>query len=296
MNNSLPTHKSSDKKMENFLEKIDLERNTGKQVIYIQNDIKLNSALSIAQYIYNKNRLITIIGEYHNSTWKCDEPNMDISTYCKNAVERNPRCKILLEYNNGDNPLGMGSETIREVYRALLSINRTDAVVPYDTRAFFLSINGQGDLYNTDGYMKHATTWVNIGNVFIEPFFRKIRENPKLFKLLEKYPPNIKYYLEYTYMIDVLNTFKHIAENMFGRNSGEEVHKALKDAWKKVCDFFVLRTILMEDNNVDEYIVIMGLEHFNYVTSILKTLTYEIGFQTGGHRQTCINLYETYLI
>ena len=107
----------------------DNKDNKDKHVVFVESKIQLNSAVGFSQYIYRDNILLTMIGELHDHNWKCPHPSISISDYCEQAVKRNPMCKVLLEYNNGDNALGIGSEAVRGVYAALERVGRVDAIV-----------------------------------------------------------------------------------------------------------------------------------------------------------------------
>lgn len=274
-----------------FLEKLDMERDLGKNVIFIETDIKLESTRAFSQYIYDKIRLITLIGERHDLTWKCNKHSITVAEYCKRAVIRNPKCKVLLEYNRGDNPKRIGSEAIRTIYNELEETNNLDKIIPFDSRSYFLGIQGQGDLYSS-GFYKY-TSLQTIGPTFIEPFFRKLRQEPNLFKMPGKYKPSIINYLEKIYLGDITSSFRYIV-NVFGKVPLKQTHQKLKDTWKKVADFFILKIILRNDE-IDDYIVVLGEAHYININNILKSVSTQLNYHTGNPGN-CINIYQTYRI
>lgn len=276
-----------------FLLQADREKKTGgKHVILVESKIQLNSAVAFSQYIYQDRILLTLIGEQHEHSWKCSHPSISVADYCEQAVKRNPRCKVLLEYNKGDDPLGIGSEAVRGVYASLNRIERVDAIIPFDVRAFFLGIQGQGDLYS-GGFGKY-NEWEEIRQTFIEPYFQKQRDNPTLFSLSPEYPKKASDYLINLYVPDLTKTFHNIA-GMFSNRSPQEVHLALKHAWKKVVDFYILRDILEKNDDVDEYIIILGNEHYLNLNIVLPGLASPLNKQEGSPDK-CVNLYQSYHI
>jgi len=285
----LPSDYELEKEMEMFLKRIENEKKIGNHILFVQSDIKLNSATSFAQYIFGQERLITLIGELHNHSWQCDKPSLSIAEYCEKALKHNSMCKILLEYNKGDFPKKIGSEAIRDVYIVAEKMGMENNIIPFDNRAFFLTFRGQGELYS-DRYYNYKT-WEEIGNTFIEPFYKRWREKPDLFKVGDNYPVKIKNYLENQYVSDMDITFRTIA-GMLGKYPNEEIHKALKDAWKKVADFFILR-ILLRNDSVNEYIVILGEAHFNNIRGVLVTAGVELGYSQGNSKN-CVSMYQTY--
>jgi hypothetical protein len=260
-----------------------------EQVVFMETDTQLDSATSFSQYIYQSRRLITMIGERHEQEWKCTPTSLSVADYCKTVLKANTRCKIMLEYNKGDNPVHIGSHAIREVYKVATGMGKTGSIIPFDTRAFFLGVEGQADLYGS-GYAKYKS-WESVGMTFIEPFYQRIREDEKLFKVSDQYDPSVKNYLENVYVSDMEKKFRYIA-GMFGRAPAAEIHQALKDAWKKVADFFILRALLRNDNT-SEYIVIMGEAHHTNLAGVLKSIAVQLNQQSGSPKK-CVRLYETY--
>lgn len=283
--------KESEDEMKKFQDQLDLEKKLGKHLIFIQSGIKLDSAFSFSQYIFKNIRLITMIGEKHEKSWPCPKPSISISEYCRQSVVRNPKCKIMLEYNKGDDASRIASKAIRDTYYELNKVGKLNVIIPFDTRAFFLGVEGQTDLYGL-GYNKHATSWEKIGEDFIEPFFLKSRADPKLFTVEEEnYDSYIRQYLN-NYVKKIEKTFYKIA-SYFNKISGEKIHQMLKDVWKDVADFFILKYLLRNDDNTDEYIIILGLAHYDNLTKILKDTTRNLVHRIGNSKD-CVKLFQTY--
>jgi len=278
--------------LEKFLQRLELEKRIGKNLLFVETNTQLESTVAFSQYIFSDIRLITMIGEIHEKSWTCPNRSITVSEYCKQAVQHNPNCRVMLEYNGGDDATRIGSEAIRDTYTALDKIGKLKNIIPFDSRSFFLGVEGHRDLYG-DGYKKHTGSWEKIFSDFIEPFYQKQRDYAELFKLTGDYDREIKNYLETTYFLDMDQTFKDIAA-MLGHVQGSEVHRALKDAWKKVSDFFILRDLLKNDN-VDHYIVIVGKSHYNNLKNILSTTALRLNEQTGSSDK-CVELYQTYRI
>lgn len=274
--------------MNKFLQQLELEKNVGKHIVFIQSNIKLNSAIAFSQYAYETVRLITMIGELHTQKWTCLGWNMSVVDYCIGSVQRNPKCKIMLEYNSNDDPTRIGSDAIKETYAGLERIGKLDAIIPFDFRSFFLTPIGQGRLY--DRKIDHMQ-WEEIGKQFVEPFYARARENPHLFDLQGQYKPSIRSFMEKNYLPDIDSGFRYIT-SMFGIWSKKEVQSALKDAWKKVADYFILREVLRHDV-LDEYIIVLGKAHYENLSTILSNAAQELVRQIGNPKE-CVNLYQTY--
>ena len=69
--------------------------------LYTNNQkISLNSSQNVCQYIdCETGRLLTMIGEFHDETFKCGKDSINISQYCKERLEKNSKCKVMLEYH-----------------------------------------------------------------------------------------------------------------------------------------------------------------------------------------------------
>src|SRR6056300_651623 len=114
------------------LKELDFEEKTKKTIVAIDTKDQLNSAVAFAQYLFKDIHLITIIAEKHTKTFSCEEPSITIAEYCKRKILDNPNCKILLEYNKDNDPLTIGSHSIRSVFTELKRLNKTNHIIPID--------------------------------------------------------------------------------------------------------------------------------------------------------------------
>jgi hypothetical protein len=276
--------KASDRLLPEIVTKI-----SGKNLVFVHTDVQLNSALAFAQYIFRNKRLITFISEFHERSWVCPEPSITIAEYCKNAVQRNSKCKIMLEYNPGEFAIGMGSEAIRDTYKTLYGINRLDSIIPFDFRSYFIGTERKNQLYGG----KFPVSKVTIQNGFINSFEDKLREDPTLFRLSSNYDSDILDYMYNKYYKNIEKQFGNIKAslNAFSRRN---LRKLLMDAWRDVADYYILREIFRNDE-IDEYIVVMGDAHYVNMTSVLETE--EIGAtlinKQKSNQTDCIKLYTT---
>ena len=260
-----------------------------KNIVFIETNIQLNSASGFSQLIFKTKRLITMISENHTETWKCPNPSINIAEYVKNCIVRNPKSKVLLEYNTKHDPSLIGSHSIQEIYNLLKKYNKTTSIIPYDTRSFFLGDRGQMELYHygIENYTKYE-----IFSNFIEPYFLKLQENPNLLSLYGDYDPDIGYYLVNTYVPDIENTFRIIVTYL-DTYPVEEIRKMLKDAWLKIADYFVLKYLLKNDD-INEYIIIQGYMHQQNLNNVLKYFMTDMVQTQTGNPDKCVNLYKTY--
>lgn len=275
-----------------FLRQLELEQNIGRHAAFVQNYQTLNSSTSFSQYNFNNIRLITMIGELHEQVWDCPQPHTSISEYCKQSVERNPNCKIMLEYNGGDNPMTIGSQAVRDTYSILTRIGRQDAIIPWDYRAFFLTPEGQDSLYGN--YNRYLQSWEDVFAWFIKPFFDKQRNDPYLFALNpQEYNPNIINYM-ITYRQEIETKFRSISEliNSHQPNIAGRVHLELKEVWGNVADWYILRNLLRNDN-IDEYILIVGQAHYTNLRKRLTETANLLNEQSNKNRLDCVQLFQT---
>ena len=292
----LKEQKEMEKQMEKELEKnwipslkeLDFEEKTKKTIVTIETKEQLNSAVAFAQYLFKDIRLITIIAEKHTKTFSCEKPSITIAEYCKRKILDNPNCKILLEYNEKNDPLQIESHSIRSVFAELKHINKTNHIIPIDIRSDFITNILQNVLYdnNCNEYYKYKPE--EIGQKFIEPFF----QNAIKFKLDENlYDESIKKFMYDKYYKDILDSFYEAATIL--RNNGNS-RIVLKDTWKKVMDYFILKYILRNDD-IDEYIIIVGDAHYNNINTVLSggDIFIQLNEQNGKNSSDCVKLFQT---
>jgi hypothetical protein len=285
---------NSDKGLVNFLRVLDSKERIGRQVAFVEIDKKLDSAVSFTQYIFNNKKLITVIGERHNNSFKCDERSLSIDFYCKMAVERNPKCIVMLEYEKGSSMSLIGSKVIIDTYNLLTKSGYTEQIIPFEYRHFFLGVGPTRKLYaGFDEYIDNNNL-DKIYKDFIEPFYR----HQECFNLKsnDDYDPNLRSYLTQSYFDDIKNDFKIIEAKLKQPELLGEIHQSLKDVWKKITDYFILQQVFKNDD-IDEYIIIAGEAHSINLNLIFPSVgMLLINNQLGKEKNNCVNLYQTYLL
>lgn len=277
------------KEEEEIIQKYQQNQKEHKNIVFIERQLNLNSTLTFLQTIYNK-CLITLLGEIHEKTWTCKPPFISIADYCLERVSKNKNCRVLLEYNPSADPERIGSEAIRSVYAFLKRMNGgLGYIIPFDYRSYFLSPQGQSFLYDYD-WRNESITYDAIELNFVIPYFKKYKTAFELKP--DDYDQGIYNYLVGPFLTDVTQTFNAIGSQIRHNYAINDIQLSLKEAWKKVTDFFILREIL-KNNQINEYIVILGNKHFENLRVILANMATEINYQQGTP-QNCVKLYHTY--
>uniref|UniRef100_A0A6C0H3R2 Uncharacterized protein n=1 Tax=viral metagenome TaxID=1070528 RepID=A0A6C0H3R2_9ZZZZ len=278
-------------------------RKTGcKNIVFQETNIRLENAVSFSQYIIGCNKLVTLIGERHGTKFKCKplktEEIKTISKYCVEMAEKNPKCRVILEYYCGgekvraDVPSRMNSHSIKSTFNDMKDKFIDNQILPLDYRPAFLSRDGQDDLYGK-GWSKYKKP-EEIKQNFILPFWKESDKfsmnNPHL------YPSIVNKFLELYYQ-DICITFKKINDKL-SKNKKYllDVRQDLFDAWKLVADYFIIRKILKNDD-IDEFILIIGEAHrenINILFDKLKPFVIRIGDIQLGKSGKCVKLFETH--
>jgi hypothetical protein len=289
------TPSEADAVFESFLKQLDQEKaqRFHEHLVLVEDKQELNSATAFSQYVLHGRRLITMIGEVHDHAWVCGSHPVSVADYITKTVERNRLCRVLLELNPGADAATIGSEAIRDTAIGLHRIGRSDAIVPVDVRRFFLGA-GQHMLYNT--VFLPSMRPEEIANLFIEPFFQKAREDGGLFSLArDEYSEATALYLVRTYVPQLEANFRRTAGRL-GSLPTSEIQKLLKDDWKEVVDFYILRELLKE-SETDEYVLVIGDMHYIHLQKSLELLATLIGpNQTHKGAGNCVKLFKTYRV
>ena len=270
------------KKLKSFLKEI------------ISCKLNLNSVTKFSQIFIPEFRLVTLIGENHKLNWKCNPFYSNVSDYCLQRVNDNKNCRILLEFKPGSDPLKLNSEIIRTTYLEFYKKNLVDYIIPFDYRSHFLTTAGQNTLYNY--YNFRLLSQEEIVQKFIEPYFVNLQQAFNL--TVEDYEASIANYLVKVYVGDLTSHFQIIAKNLNQQSvSSEKIHSDLSHAWKKVCDFYVLKEVLKrsEVNGITEFVVIAGEYHFTNLNIVLSSIGRRLNLQSGDPG-SCVNLLNTYKI
>lgn len=280
-----------------------MDRGTKDNIVFVESQEFIDSAVSFSQYIFGGKRLITIIGELHTTPFQCPKPSITIAEFCKNAVLRNDKCRVLLEYNKSDKDCPPSQWTECEVltttYNALKESNESQ-MIPSDMRPSFITRQGQNILYRTHTRMNPTNMddeYKYIRENFVEPFIKhfEIRDikmdirhqskTPKFLFQKEHHPPIYEffkvYYLNFMlipfkYIINLIN-IKQPIYNDDGTEIPGGIYEMLKQAWAAVSDFFIMMS-LFKINNINECILIVGDGHrkniqraFEHINDKIKT-------------------------
>jgi len=257
------------------------------------NDFELATAVNFIQY-ESTNKIITIIGEYHNYNFTCKNNNKDISQYCFERIKDNKNCKILLEYSKYDNPKTIGSKIINNTYNKFLKNKKKSHIIPIDFRTLFLKFRGQSDLYDIV-WEKNNYSKTKIKNKIIEPFYKLAT---KILIIDNKdYDSNIYYNISNYIINDIVVSFNYILKNIDNFNISK-LQQYLKKAWNKVMDVGILLTVL-KNNKITEYILIAGNAHCENLYNIInKYFTKELKLvnKQSGDKGNCVQLKDTVTI
>lgn len=283
-----------DDDFENYIQALDLSKKMGKELIFYQSNIYLDSARSLSQHIFPEYFLTTMIGERHNEEWTCTEPHLSVADYVVNRVQNNNNIKVFLEYNRRlgtrEKITQVGSKAVVDTYVKLSNINKLDKILPYDERGNFLGYEPYMELYHYNNF--HTFDGKRIFDHYIDPFFIKAREgwfnlnvnefiNKDLCERLVNLRKNIEnYFLD---ILDILNSQRYDINTLRER---------LKQVWQMANDWFVIRQLYL-NNGIVEYIFIGGVHHFDYIKEELNNTTLTIDSRVGN-KDNCVSIYNTY--
>ena len=289
--------KEREQKFNDLLITLNQQRLQGKHFVAIQTNYMLDSSISFSQYIFQNKRLITLIGERHDLKWKCQEDSLTVAQYCKMAVERNQKCRVMLEFHPSVDPSTSQSESIKTTVASLQSINRTNQIIAFDKRDDFLTHNNHIKLYHDISPPYFISLGhENVFNYYVKIFYDKFI----LFGLNDATAHTTDEATRYLYDIFLKDTISHFDNIRDKLNKGEDlqnIRQELWHAWKKVCDFFILKEVLGSDD-IDEYIVIVGKNHTHNLDKILPTIPYltTLNFQDSKNQSDCVTLFQSYLV
>ena len=219
-----------------------IKKITGKHIVFEETKYVLESAVSFSQHVVGCSLLVTLIGEKHDDSFKCNSPSLTIPEYCAKAVARNPNCRIILEYYCGgenirpDVPTRLNAESIKNTYIKIKKNGKEKQILPLDYRPAFLSRSGQDDLYG-DGWSKYKNPR-QIIQAFIDPFWKGSdkfgMKNPHFYSHL------VIEFL-YLYYTEICSAFINI-ELQLSKNDTVlgDIRTKLFDAWKLVADYFII--------------------------------------------------------
>lgn len=287
-----------EKSLEEFTEKLEEETSSKKDkyLLSYQTEQYLDSATGFSQFL-NDGKTITLIGEIHGKKWSCDKfPSMPICDYIVDAIEQDDsNCKVLLEYNINENWMNLGSEQLHNIVQRLINIGKTDKIIPFDERNYFLGRNNHTLLYHSDFNLlfdneEEKKKWIFFS--YVTPFYvksYKFNINREFFSrdLINLFEKDYRRSLEKD--LDALA--KHI-------NSAEPknytiIQKNLQYIWQRISDFFLLQQLL-DNRNTDNYIVLLGDAHYKNLTFLLSQYTRKINSQVSSGKTDCIKIYKPF--
>jgi len=265
-------------------------------ILFSETEFFMNGIYAIAQLLYLDKKTFTILGELHGKYWECKGNKISPWEYCAKRISDNPNCSILLEYDKSlseESILQLESKSITDIYLTLEQQNKKYKIVPYDIRQWFLGIELHQTLYHGN-YIQNKLKKGNFSLIqekFIDSFHNKCKLDKK-FLDTSSYDGDIKKLME-NIKHEILESFDNISKHIKTKDP-EIIHKLLKENWQKVTDYFLL-TIIFNDNKTDEYIILGGMYHFDFLVKELEKLTVIVNIQEFNEKRNsnnCAKVYE----
>lgn len=158
-------------------EKIDVDMEHDDHVFVENPDIKLQSAVSFAQYVLD-NKLFTIIGEYHEREFGCQDgyKTITIADYALNILRTNVNSRVLLEIDPefiDHEPKWPKSAPIIEILKRAPPDVR-GRITGYDYRNWWIGADNRERLYHDTAAVYRLNTRQMI-DMYITPFFRGVQ-------------------------------------------------------------------------------------------------------------------------
>jgi hypothetical protein len=223
------------------------------QICSISNSELIKSARSVSQYKIKKlSRLITVIGELHDDEFDCDGKSISIYEYCLSRALSNNKCHFMFEYHPGvTDKTRIGSNIIRDVFTVPDDTVRKRSV-GVDTRTDFITRESQTLLYNdNNGFVKkYGTDTFRLKKDYVLPY--KNNKNNSKSEEVKTYSNKLKL------LFDEYN--KRLPEAI-----------DLKWAWAKVMDCTILDKMLESDDDIDEYVLVVGENHCKNIHAVITT-------------------------
>ena len=290
----------------------ELQKNTGKNIVFIETDMKIDSATHFLQYIFNGKRLLTLFGEDHLKPFECEKPSTTIAEYCLFAVKNNPKCSVMLEFNQYES-LPCDFKNCKVLFETFTSLKGKESqIIPFDIRPVILTREVQDLIYipiEGDGlryFLNYAWSQPEKQKggypetnliMYVKPFydFFKIKmgdakdPDPSIDEPLDKFlqkdrlhEPISDYLIEY-YKTEMVEFFNSIRRKIINNDPAREIQEELMRAWAHVADFFVLKILLDKETLEleDEYILIIGEAHLENIQSSLQIISSKI-IKSGG--------------
>ena len=265
-----------------------------------QNDVKLQSALSFSQYnlpLGNINRLITIIGEQHERSFKCaaDAKQISITDYALRILSLNPRSQVLLEIDPSfiETPnLWPNSTPIRGILSNVITKPELLARIQgYDWRNYWLGAQNREILYH------YAKTFLDLdkGEIILR-YLNPLVEKWDLFSLVkEHYDDGAYRYLSTEFLQKLHHTHTYIHSQVMSTwdksiTDRQKILEMIRHLWKEVTDWKMLSYFFLI-SDTDSIISIMGEQHRKNLAGIFSHLP--LLAEQKGEEGKCVSLFRT---
>lgn len=262
-------------------------------LLFMETEYQLESVFNFSQYIFDSKKLITLVGELHGINFKCPNNSISFAEYCEKMIE-NDDTMIFIEvsYKNS-NLSNISSDNIINTFKLLKTHNKDSRIINFDERSTFMGIENQYLLYNDIEFSKLNKNDIN--QKFISSF-----DSNKLDISHESHTGNSLEFLTKN-RENIIKEFESI--NNFIKSKDlripaikQKIHQRLKDAWKMVADFYILRKIL-EINKHNSFIILVGEAHRKYIQQLFdeSALFFKLNEQ-DGNQTNCVRLFRTYYV
>ena len=264
--------------------------------------IYLKSATSFVQYMINislteepRFRLVTLIGEKHNTEFDCDNSSISVSDYVTNYIDKDPNTMVLLEMDRNQYYTSKIPKSV-PIRSILIKKNNNDEsyhryLKYYDPRNLFLGMKDRYALYNSKITLEHSDT--ELWNIYGLPFYEKWTELSSAALSTNLYGKEQLFFLTDILAKSIESNFKQVGDILHSdADSSKCIHK-LRICWLKVTDWFILSILLDSNSNSNTAIAIMGNLHLTHIVDQILLTNGMINDSRNGKEGACVNLFET---
>lgn len=265
-----------------------------QHVLFEKKKKSLQSATSFVQYMVNisktneveRFRLITLIGEFHDTDFTCGKPSISIEEYVINYIKRDSKTMVLLEMDNNQYAEHKYPQSVP--IRSILENTEVHQYLKYyDPRNSFLPKQDRYRLYDSSINLEKDKSCKDLWDLYGKPFKKMWSQLSE--QELKKHSYNKKNltFLRKSLYKDISDSFKDVENNL-----DNCVYK-LRICWLKVTDWFIMSKILA-DSEENTAIAIMGEYHLEHITEqiINNNMSIRIN-QRNKESKNCVSLFET---
>ena len=270
--------------------------------LFIETDIKLQSALSFTQYALPLRRdapdfrLVTLIGEDHELEFSCGDPQITVAEYTIDTLRSNHLAEVLLEIDQDfitHEKLWPHSVPIREILKAAKKdASLLQRIKGYDWRNYWLGADQRELLYHN---MKKIETLSQ--RELVKRYIKVFQRSDSPFRLSKSaYDPEVYLFLTVSLPRDFNETLVSIHQKVSRVWEGGERKSIILDLqhfWKSVTDWNILKE-LFKQSATDSIVSIMGDQHQKSIAEILQNIP-KLSSQEGG-KDNCVSLLQTIYI